>query len=104
MMKSQSGKYPARFSIPTKPNRLSFSQKLTAIPESAKSSFNDGRSAAGINQSIVIPDFVWYYIMIHMDLKFILTKLRFMNRRTREYFTSLNSALFDMFIRSYGLS
>ena len=39
-----------------------------------------------------------------MDLKFILTKLRFMNRRTREYFTSLNSALFDMFIRSYGLS
>ena len=47
MMKSQSGKYSARFTMYTKPNRLSFSQKLKAIPESAKSSFNDGKSVTG---------------------------------------------------------
>ena len=41
--------------------------------------------------------------MQHLDLKFVLTRLMRLSVKTREFFVSLNSALFDTFIRSYGL-
>ena len=49
------------------------------------------------------PGYVWYAIMQHLDLKFVLTRLMRLSVKTREFFVSLNSALFDTFIRSYGL-
>lgn len=50
-----------------------------------------------------IPGFVWYVILQYMDLTFVLSRMMRLNVRTREYFISLNSALFDSFISSYGL-
>ena len=41
--------------------------------------------------------------MQHLELKFILTRLMVMSKGTRESLRSLNSALFDIFLRSYGL-
>lgn len=41
--------------------------------------------------------------MIHMDLPFILTKLMSISSEKREFFKNLNSALFDCFLRTYGL-
>ena len=38
-----------------------------------------------------------------MDVRFYLTKLLTLSKKTREFFSSLNSALLDSFIRSYGL-
>jgi len=42
-------------------------------------------------------------IIAHLDVRFYLTKLLVLSRKTREFFGSLNSALLDTFIRSYGL-
>ena len=54
-------------------------------------------------KKINIPNYVWHLIMRHFDLRFILVKLMCLNVETREFFISLNSALFDQFIRTYGL-
>ena len=63
----------------------------------------DTQKSQSVNKAIVIPDFVWYHIMVHLDLSFILTKLMSMSSEKREFFKSLNSALFDSFLRTYGL-
>ena len=48
-------------------------------------------------------NYVWYFIMSYLDLPFILTKLMSLSTDKRELFQSLNSALFDVFLRGYGL-
>ena len=63
----------------------------------------DTQKTLSVNKAIVIPDFVWYHIMVHLDLSFILTKLMSMSSEKREFFKGLNSALFDSFLRTYGL-
>jgi hypothetical protein len=68
------------------------------IPENSSGSY-----VKLLTKKIVIPNYAWFFIMTHLDLRFILTKLRSLNVQTRELFTGLNSALFDMFWRSYGL-
>ena len=91
------------------------SQRLMVIPEndvSPKSNSVRGRmshiSAGGVGgrrprKVRHIPDFVWYYVMCHVDLRFILTRLMALNKGTHDLLRSLNSALFDIFLRSYGL-
>jgi len=51
-----------------------------------------------------VPGYVWHVILQHMDLKFVLARMMSLSVKTREYFCSLNSTLFDSFISSYGLS
>ena len=48
-------------------------------------------------------NYVWYHIMCYLDLPFILSKLMCLSTEKRELFQSLNSALFDVFLRGYGL-
>ena len=52
---------------------------------------------------MTIPNYVWYYIMVHLDIPFILTRLMSVSSERREFFKTLNSALFDSFLRSYAL-
>ena len=42
-------------------------------------------------------------IVVHLDLKFYLSKMLALDNRSRTFLGSLNSALLDTFIRSYGL-
>jgi len=42
-------------------------------------------------------------IVMHLDLRFYLAKLLVLNKKTRKFLGSLNSALLDLFILSYGL-
>ncbi len=56
-----------------------------------------------LSRKIVISNYAWYFIMIHLDLRFVLSKLRSLDSQTREFISSLNSALFDMFWSSYGM-
>ena len=48
-------------------------------------------------------NYIWYRILAQLDLKFILTKLRSLDKRTRELFAQPNCKLLSIFIRSYGL-
>ena len=48
-------------------------------------------------------NYVWYFIMSYLDLPFILTRLMSLSTDKRMLFQSLNSALFDVFLRGYGL-
>lgn len=43
-------------------------------------------------------------LVMHLDIRFYLTKLLALNSKTRKFFGSLNSALLDLFILSYGLN
>ena len=78
---------------------------LGTIPEShGENRLSTPKTAVEFASKLtVLPDYVWYYIMIHMDLPFILTKLMSMSSERREFFKNLNSALFDCFLRTYGL-
>ena len=77
--------------------RLSYRNLLT-IPENFSKSIK-----TKVTRKILIPNYAWYFIMIHLDLRFVLTKLRSLDVQTREFLSSLNSALFDMFWSSYGM-
>ena len=57
-----------------------------------------------MSRTFSIPPYVWFHIMTHLDLKFVLSRLMCLDIKTREFFMSLNSALFDMFTCQYGLS
>lgn len=50
-----------------------------------------------------MPSYVWFMIVMHLDLRFYLAKLLVLNKKTRKFLGSLNSALLDLFILSYGL-
>ena len=41
---------------------------------------------------------------MHLDISFFVTKMLALNKETRQYLSSINSALLDLFIRSYGLN
>ena len=77
--------------------RTNASFKLLTIPEHGLA------SRAGQGKTVNLPEYVWYHIMAYLDLKFILSRLMRMNTKTRDIFSSLNSAMFDIFLRSYGL-
>lgn len=63
----------------------------------------DGHPRRPNSLQIQVPNYVWYIVMVHLDLRCILTSLMCLDVKTREYFRSLNSALFDIFLRNYGL-
>lgn len=80
------------------PGQNSARKSLVAIPESTQSEASRKRGA--IDR---LPDYVWYFVMIHLDLPFILTRLMCVSAEKRQFFSSINSALFDVFLRGYGL-
>ena len=83
---------------------MTFRDNLGTIPETQiEHRKSNEKKPAAMGKRIVVPDYVWYYIMVHLDLPFILTKLMSVSSERREFFTSLNSALFDSFLRTYGL-
>ena len=43
-------------------------------------------------------------IIMHVDIRFFLTKMLVLNKKTRQFLSSINSAMLDMFILSYGLN
>ena len=69
------------------------------IPEN-----NPRDSPAKERKHIELPSFCWVMLVMHLDIRFYLTKLLALNSKTRKFFGSLNSALLDLFILSYGLN
>ena len=43
-------------------------------------------------------------IVMHLDIRFCITKLFYLSKKHRTFLGSLNSALLDLFILSYGLN
>ena len=79
------------------------SPQVESINSTPKTTENQNTKVQTSTVICKLPDYVWYYIMIHMDLPIILTKLMSISSERREFFKGLNSALFDCFLRTYGL-